>query len=135
MKKSILFLALLSFALIFITPQVNASDRDIGYSFVLPIDNAAVVAVNQAVMNVSYGYVTTVELRDPGDMRLEHFGYAQCQGLEAKSPVIITALSNGDLTGICSCFRDNYGTRSKDSFTRYINYFRIISTSNGGAGY
>lgn len=133
MKKSILFLALISFALIFVTPQVKAADVDVGYQFTLPVDNAAVVAIDQVAV-ISYEYVTPVELRDPGDMRLE-LTSASLSGLRAKSPVIITALSNGDLTQLQSKFRDQHGTRVKDTFTRCTNYSRIVSTSNGGAGY
>jgi hypothetical protein len=46
MKRSLLLLALISFALVFVTPQVNGSDRDVGLSYVLPADNATPVVID-----------------------------------------------------------------------------------------
>jgi hypothetical protein len=132
MKKSILLLVLIGFMSIIFSPQGSASDRDVGYKFTLPVDNAAVVAIDQVVI-LSPEYVTPVELRDPGDMRVELS--AKITGLEAKSPVNITAFPNGDLTYIKSNIRDKHGTRLINRFTRCTNYSRIVSTSNGGAGY
>lgn len=122
MKKTLLLLALISFALVFITPQVYASDRDVGYEFNLPVDNAAIVAIDQVNM-VSQNYVRSVELRDPGDM------------LGAKSPYISVALINGDISQLHFKMRDKHGTRINDNFNLCQNYSMLVSTSNGGAGY
>ena len=130
MKKSILVLALISFALIFVKPQVNASDRDVGYKFNLPVDNVAVVAIDQVVMNVSYEYVNTVaESGDPPSLR----AFPPKEGEKSANAQFISP--SGCLSNILTDFCGRHGTRLKDTFTRYTNYSRIISTSNGGAGY
>jgi hypothetical protein len=128
-------MALFSFALIFVTPQVKASDRDVGLSYVLPADNATPVAIDcQACINFSFEYVTPVELRDPGDMRMQLS--VQSTGLRAKSPDIsMLALTEGDLTELRSDFRDQHGTRLMLNINRCNPTKLVISTSNGGAGY
>lgn len=126
MKKSILILALISIALIFVAPQVNASDRDVGYSFVLSADNAAVVAVDcQAVMNFSSAYVKPIELRDPGDM---------CSEAEGMFNMPAAPLS-GYLFDILINYKRQDYTRLASQYIRNVFNPEVMSTSNGGAGY
>lgn len=135
MKKQLLFLGILGILFASITPQVNASDRDVGYAFVLPVDNNAVVSTACQAVSNSPGYVINrIAILDTGERPMEL--RAQSPGLRADEINLSSAPPP------CGCFYDIFYNYKTHSFTRLDDLapsgkgnVRIVSTSNGGSGY
>ncbi len=124
MKRSLLLLALFSIALIFVAPQVNASDRDVGLSYVMPADNATPVAIDCQACIKTQEYVVQRLHQDPGDM---------CGEAEQIFNLSL-APQSGCISDILKFNYSSEWTQLRECQSHNPNR-RIVSTSNGGAGY
>lgn len=117
-----------------ITPQVSASDMDVGYAFVLPADNNAVVSTACQAVASSPEYVIPIEIRDTGSILMEL--RAEIPGLRAEELVLnSTPPPSGCLYDILTNFQTHSFARLTDKATSNKGNARLVSTSNGGPGY
>jgi len=133
MKKLLYFLGILSIVFAISAPRVSAVDNDIGQTYQWPAVHAVIAIVPCQADQILQTCVTQVAVRDPGDIFMEF--RAESSGLRAESQVFNTAPSNCDLICNRSDFLSRQCTRLYDIYNRYHVNQRVMSNSNGGAGY